>query len=253
MFERLTNSKRIEHAKSKTAKVLDHFLYLVELHENNSFVVYSSALSSQIPKSYAANGFNVFRRGMHQFEIIRLCALWDRPKTWGESVPTIESIPTVIELIDRDDIIAILVEKARHSYSRPPVYNPPDDPEVIAIDRELSAQRGNEWASRAEAELRKAIEATRYVLASSRLSAVRNLRDKHLAHSLASTHRETKRGPIPPMKYGDETALIEESVPIIEGLYRWVYGSSFSIRDSQDIDRKNAEALWKGCKFNVRR
>jgi bifunctional non-homologous end joining protein LigD len=34
-------------------------------------------LSSQIPQSFAANAFNVFQRSMHQFEIVRLCVLWD--------------------------------------------------------------------------------------------------------------------------------------------------------------------------------
>jgi hypothetical protein len=55
------------------------------------------------------------------------------------------------------------------------------------------------------------------------------------------------------MKYGDETALLESSIPIIERLYCWVNGKSFSIKESQDIDQENAEALWNGCKFSVLR
>ena len=75
-----------------------------------------------------------------------------------------------------------------------------------------------------------------------------NIRDKHLAHSLETTHRE-KNGPVQPMKYGDETALLNASMPIIERLYCWVNGTSFSIENSQKIDQHNAEALWTGCKF----
>ncbi len=37
-----------------------------------------------------------------------------------------------------------------------------------------------------------------------------NLRHKHLAHSLTQTQAE-KHGPVPPMKYGDETSLLEAS------------------------------------------
>ena len=37
MFERRTIAERIELAKTKMEKVLDHFLYVVELHANNSF------------------------------------------------------------------------------------------------------------------------------------------------------------------------------------------------------------------------
>jgi hypothetical protein len=47
--------------------------------------------------------------------------------------------------------------------------------------------------------------------------------------------------------------LLNDSIPIIEKLYCWVTGKGFSIRDSQDIDQKNAEALWNGCKFDVPR
>jgi hypothetical protein len=55
------------------------------------------------------------------------------------------------------------------------------------------------------------------------------------------------------MKFGDETDLLNDSIPIMEKLYCWVTGRGFSIRDSQDIDQKNAEALWNGCKFDVLR
>jgi hypothetical protein len=65
-----TVAERVALAKSKMAKVLDHFLYVVELHANNGFVVYSPRLVSQIPPSFAANVFNVFQRSMHQIEIV---------------------------------------------------------------------------------------------------------------------------------------------------------------------------------------
>src|SRR4051794_11661522 len=99
MFENLSLSERIELAKEKTARVVDHLSYLLELHENNAIVVYSPTLSSQIPTSHAANAFNVFQRGLHQFEVVRLCALWDRAE------PEKESIPTIIELVDDENVI----------------------------------------------------------------------------------------------------------------------------------------------------
>ena len=37
--------KRIEAAKAKTAKVVDHLLYLIELHENNALILYSPLLA----------------------------------------------------------------------------------------------------------------------------------------------------------------------------------------------------------------
>jgi AbiU2 len=127
-----------------------------------------------------------------------------------------------------------------------------DDPDLAAFEQEMTKkinlQFADEDASTARTELRRAIADTREVLASERLASIMNLRDKHLAHSLETTRRE-KDGPVQPMKYGDETKLLNASIPIVEGLYCWVYGSGFSIENSQEIDQNNAEALWTGCKF----
>jgi AbiU2 len=105
MFEKMTVPDRLKAAKEKTERVVDHLLYLLELHENNAIIVYSSTLSSQIPTSHAANAFNVFQRGLHQFEIVRLCALWDRA---GDER---ENIPSIIELIDHLDVIEALAQE----------------------------------------------------------------------------------------------------------------------------------------------
>ena len=104
-IERLPKPERIRLAKAKMTKVLDHFLYVIELHANNSFVVFSPLLASQIPRSHAANAFNVFQRSMHQIEIVRLCAIWDSIDLDKEN------IPTVVALIDDDEIIETLAER----------------------------------------------------------------------------------------------------------------------------------------------
>lgn len=218
----LTKDERIALAKAKLDRVLDHFLYVIELRANNAFVVHSDVLTSQIPQSYAANAFNVFQRSMHQIEIVRLCALWDGVD------PDKENIPTVIELIDDPDIIEALAEETRSHH---------------ALE-----QFGEEQAERVRTELNAAIKVARAISKSERLSSVMNIRDKHLAHSLTQTRRE-KHKTIRPMTWGDGAELFESSIPIVEGLYCWVAGKGFSIANSQRIDQKNAEALWKGCKF----
>jgi hypothetical protein len=252
MFECRTITERIELAKAKMEKVLDHFLYVVELHANNSFVVYSRTLASQIPSSYAASAFNVFQRSMHQIEIVRLCAIWDSADADKEN------IPTVVELIDNEEIIDVLAAEIRGHWTDGGghLLNPSDDPELAAIEQEAvkisNNQFGDEQALKAKTELMQAINDSRTILSSPRLASVMNLRDRHLAHSLTTTRRE-KRAPVQPMKYGDETDLLNASVPIVERLYCWVNGKGFSIGDSQGVDQENAEALWKGCKFEVLR
>lgn len=252
MFDNLKSAERIELAKVKMERVLDHFLYVLELHANNSFVIYSTTLSSQIDNSFAANAFNVFQQSMHQIEIVRLCAIWDRADADKEN------IPTVIELIDSEEIIDMLAEETRGHWAGMGGhnFNLSDDPELAAVEEEglkhSNLQFGNEQALNAKNELAKAIKDARDILSSQRLASVMNLRDKHLAHSLTITRRE-KRGVVQPMRYGDETALLNASTPIVESLFCWVAGKSFSIEKSQEIDQENAEALWNGCKFNVLR
>jgi hypothetical protein len=138
MFENLGSVARIELARAKMTRVLDHFLYLLELHANNAHVVYSPLLSSQIPQSFAANAFNVFQRSMQQFEIVRLCALWDRPD------PAKENIPTVIELIDDDTIVDALADETRKHWTNEAMalLNLSSDPALSAAERQ-AVRRSN--------------------------------------------------------------------------------------------------------------
>jgi hypothetical protein len=252
VFEGRTIAERIELAKAKMRRVIDHFLYVVELHANNSFIVYSPILASQIPSSFAANAFNVFQRSMHQIEIVRLCAIWDSADADKEN------IPTLIELIDSEEIIEALAAETRSHWTNigGRLLNASEDSEIAAIEQDAleqsNAQFGDEQALQAKTELIQAIKDSRAILSSPQLASLMNLRDKHLAHSLTKTRRE-KSAPVAPMKFGDETELLNASIPIVERLYCWVNGTSFSVIDSQEIDQKNAAALWNGCKFNILR
>jgi len=63
--------------KLKTAALVDHLIHLINMHEANRLIVYSPLLSDQIPRSHAANAFNVFQDASLKFEIIRHSILWD--------------------------------------------------------------------------------------------------------------------------------------------------------------------------------
>jgi AbiU2 len=248
---KFTVPERLKAAKEKTARVVDHLLYLLELHENNAIVLYSTVLSSQIPTSYAANAFNVFQRGLHQFEIVRLCALWDSIDSKKEN------IPTIIELIDYPSVIESLAKETAAHWNDVggAILNPSSDPDLHALEiealRRSNTEFGEEQAEMARNQLSKAINDSRSILASTQLRSIMNLRDKHLAHSPSETRRERKFGTIEPMKYGDERQLLETTLPIVEALYCWINGTSFSFDDSKKIDRKNARALWEACTFNI--
>ena len=220
----LTTDDRINSAKVAMKRVVDHFCAVLELHENNAIVLYSPMLSDQIPTSHAANAFNVFQRSLHQLEIIRICALWDSPE------PEKECIPSVIELVDHSDVLDTLADETRNHWP--------------------NERFGDEQASNAKHDLAEAIRAARAIMGSNKLKALRNLRDKHLAHSLSITHAE-KAGPVDQVKYGHERDILEETCDIVEKLYCWVNGTSLSVSDVRKIDRNNAHALWSGCRFDV--
>jgi hypothetical protein len=166
-----------------------------------------------------------------------------------------ENVPTVIELIDNDSIIDALADENRSHWANEAstLLNPSVDPILNAAERDAMRRSelefADEQAQRAKTELRAAIADARAILASPQLASIMNIRDKQLAHSLERTRRE-KHGPIAPMKYGDETTVLERSEPVVERLYCWVNGTSFSIGDSRRIDEENAMSLWQACKFD---
>ena len=182
MFETWDTQRRIIEAKRLTTCVVDHLQYLLDIHENNAIVLYSDTLSKQIPKSYAANAFNVFREAMHQIEIVRVCALWD------SAALEKESISTVVELIDDQKVLEALADQARGQLPKP---------------------LGDQRAQRALSNLRDAIQKARNLRKSDRMKAIRNLRDKHVAHYLTEKVEEAEHDPAP-MKHGDEGPIIDD-------------------------------------------
>jgi hypothetical protein len=68
---------------------------------------------------------------LHQFEIVRLCALWDSVDLAKEN------IPTIVELVNHPEVIETLAqETAAHwqGSSPPRLLNPSDDPELHALE-----------------------------------------------------------------------------------------------------------------------
>jgi hypothetical protein len=248
----ITTAERVQAAKEKTDRIVDHLLYLIALHESNAVVVYSDTLSKQMPRSYAAHAFNVFRQCMSHFEIVRLCALWDSPRSNQKSIPTEETIPTLVELINDLNVINALAAEARAS-SLVGVH----DPSLVDISQALK-KRARQNADKARRRLKKCIKTAQKIEHSALLDSVRNLRSKHLAHSLSETRREQKgrQGALPPVlpvKYGDERKLLLDSLTLVKELHPWVKGGDFLFDHSRDIARRNAEELWKHCTFSVPR
>ncbi|MGY4435106.1 hypothetical protein ACVWWO_007583 [Bradyrhizobium sp. F1.13.1] len=247
MYDTWDVNKRIAEAKRPTERLVDHAHYLLDIRENNAIVVYSDQLSKQIPRSYAANAFNVFREAMHQIEMVRLSAMWDQAHTDNEA------IMTVVELIDDDKVIAALAENARAQYVSLP--EPADgkviDDATLALLKDVNRKPGEEHAANAAQGLRSAIGAARKIKSSAGLKSLKNLRDKHIAHYLTQSNAERRGDTIAPMKVGDERPILDGSLAIIQLLYTWVNGISILFDQSRKIDKKCAEEMWSSCKFEI--
>ena len=241
-------SKRVQLAEDKTRRIVKELRWLIDLHENNALVFYSPLLADQIPESHAAKAFNVMQASMLYFEIVRLCTLWGRCDVEKFS------IPTVVELADDKEFQQAIHDRTKDRPIDGRLLNP--DPafetEIKKALRDHNRQFAQREADKSVQQLKRAIELARITSKSERLTAVKNLRDKHLAHLLERTRAE-KAGPVEPMKHGDERPLIEETIEIVEGLHLGIIGSAYDFKNSREIASKNAQALWGGCKIEVLR
>lgn len=245
--------ERIALAKSRTEALVDHARAQIMLRESNNLVVYSPLLSSQVGRSYAAHAFNSFQQSMHSFEVIRLCALWD--KSDRDTV----SIPTVAELINSSEVLEALSDECYSHWANMSVnlFNEHEnlDERVIIeeIFRKEQEKRAREETKQTLDNLMEALTKVITISASAELNAVINWRNKHLAHSLVQTIAESNAViPIPNAKYGEEVALLDHSIEIIDAFHKGINGKSFVWDSARKHSRRNAAALWEGCTFRVK-
>jgi AbiU2 len=253
-FERwlgkLSACDRIRLAKERADNLVGHTITLFLMHEANALVVYSPKLAGQIPRSRAAHAFNQFQRSMHLFEIIRLCALWDSPGTDRESIPTIVELFNVPALVDQ-----IARDRYDH-YAKHESADLGSDPDFAAAYREAWKKDRAAAAREAEQRLRQrlgfAAEKAAEVSRSSRLKAMRDFRDAHIAHNLALPEPDlTSEEDVLRMRPRDEAALLKDTVAVANALHGGLNDTSFDWEDSRQMASRNAAALWDNCAFHV--
>ena len=175
VLEKMPVDERAERAKIKIKQVIDRISGLLALAESNDLIVYSPLLASQIPPSRAGHAFHVFQSAMHGFEIVQLCALWDKP----DHTLAHNSIPTVHALIDSDVVVARLVDDVRAFWPEPVPNGSKVSPALVTYHSRTRTEEADK-AYAALTSLRVSVPET---LQSELLASVRNLRDKDLAHA----------------------------------------------------------------------
>lgn len=218
---------------------------LLLMNESNNLVLYSTRLSYQIPPSYAAHAFNQFQLSMHLFELLRLCAMWDKPSKDGESIPTILALycdRRVIHKIIRDTAAAEENLKC------------PDGVDNASANRWWCADR-TLIAKVVAAEVRKylfdAAKGANVILKSPKLARLRYFRNNYIAHNLQTETTGKKEVSVERLKYKDETEILEQTIGVADALYHGLNRTSFDWVDARRIARRNAQALWEHCRFDI--
>jgi hypothetical protein len=85
-----------------------------------------------------------------------------------------------------------------------------------------------------------------------RLLALIDFRNAYIAHSLTLPEPDLKtEATVAGVRYGDETALLEDTVAVANALHHGLNRTSFDWSGSREIARRNAEALWTNCTFDI--
>lgn len=249
----LSDAERLALARTRTGKLIDHLCALFTMHEANAIVVYSPTLARQIPRSHAASAFNQLQTSLHLFEFVRLCALWDSCRDDRES------IPTILALIDKPDILRQVVAEthAKFANSAPPYdLRPSKDPVIVEMKREwwmkYRAERAEEEAARTQEQLAAALLRITAMQANPVLKVLRDFRDEFIAHNLSLPKLlEAGEGGARRLRYGDERPLLRETIKIADLLHRALNDTTFFWLDARRMARRDAKALWTRCTFNI--
>lgn len=246
-FSSLRPSERLILAKARADKLVHHLVPLFLMHESNALVIYSQKLSEQIPRSYAAHAFNQFQRSMHLFELVRLCAMWDGP---GHDR---ESIPTIIALFNKPELIDQLVADAQAFHANEV---PPD-----TVDAESASKwwKGNRtaFADVVAATIREklsfAVSRSEEILATPQLKALKDFRHSYIAHNLNIPEPSgAAESSVEKLNYGTETVILNATVEVADALHHGLNRTTFDWQGSREMARRNAQALWDHCTFEIR-
>lgn len=245
----LSDLDRIRIARTRTDKLIDHLTTIFAMHEANAIIVYSPQIATQIPPSRAAIAFQQMQSSQLLFELIRLCALWDPPREDRES------IPTILELLNKPEIMARVVSEKHARFANdvfPHDLRPGRDPEIEQAKQAWwlneRVRRADQEAQIAQQQLQEAVARSADVHAGSYLKAMRSFRDVHIAHNLDAPQLiEAAKG----LRHGDERRLLRETMKIADCLHRALNATSFMWLDARRIARRQARALWMRCTFDI--
>ena len=252
MREALTmnTAERIRLAKQKVDRLLGVTLSVMRQRASNEIVLYTDIISKQVGRSYAAHAYSSLQRAMFEREMVTLCAMWD-PATDEKRVRDRDSIPAVLSLIDDENVTRELVAETLEAHLNMGMRSltAPEDEETRKLLEEFYAHRtvklAEEQADKAQNWLVDAIELGQKTRDGEMLRAARHHRDHMIAHVL-SRELEKARAPARVARYGDEKALFDVTIKVVDWLLLGVNGTSFAWDMARQNEARYAEAFWSG-------
>ena len=249
------SEKRLEIARERVSRLIDHLGPLYAMQAANKLVVYSPLLSSQIPPSRAGHAFNQFQRAMHQYAVIRLAAIWDRPEK--DRV----SLPTIVALVSSSSV-AKLLEDQTYTYfatAAEPVSDRENEAKLednnFLSDHWIKERERCGGAERqlVGERLIRAVKAVNCASKSQTAKALIKFRNDYIAHNLEMPvdNPPCKEVAPRPMRFGDEARIFRLTTRVIRTLHMTLNGTDFQLDSMQNNADRAATELWENCVFNI--
>ncbi len=251
---KISAEERIKLAKDKTQRLVDKARVLLRVRSTNEILLHTDIISKQIPNSHAAYAFNALGKAMHEHELTRLCALWDRVRN-DNTVRDRDSIPAVVWLVDHPDVESHLCkemfDRFAGGFSSPPQDGDPlMHAAIVESYKAAGTVRGDVEAAKVSQWLSEAKKLAGSTNTGDLLGSVRDYRDQNIAHILSSEFAKPKVLERK-AKYGDEKVLFDITIDVVGKLHLAVNGAEFMWDDAVRIETRNAEAFWHGVRVEV--
>jgi len=233
--KKLIPQERARRAIEIVYRIEKHLRLTTYMHESNAILCYSDQISGQIPKSQAAQPFNILQASQYQLELVRLTAIWDKP---GQDR---QSFPRVAELIQDDVRKNTLADEVFELFVRNALSK-----REAKYNRSLNDMR------------RSLVEALGIIdrlmngenEEHSRLQAIRSFRDWNIAHYINGSESPMKGTALGSAKYGDEEWLLERSIEVLTLLAHGTNGLKLNWEAVCSIGRSNAKGFWERITYD---
>lgn len=246
IFSGLTTADRVDRAKEKTSKLVDNMRHWIALRECR-LGLFQAKVHLQIPRSYAANAFNLMTEALFRSEVVRLCTFWDKPSLDRES------IPTVIALVADKEVRRMLAREAYDAFaqSEPSILGDHGAEETKVLQQILAADakdQGRYECKSCLSNLQSAKLKASGVLDSAEFRGLLAIRDHQIAHSLKPS--QTASDVMKDVRYGHEAVILDKTLAIVQSLHLAINSGNFDFEERKSYAARDAAELWANCSFS---